>query len=260
MRPTLQDGDRITVVPAPPERLRRGDVVYCHDGRQGIVHRLRAARRAGQGWELQTQGDHHSEPDRPAAVAVMVILGRVTAAARDGRPLRIDDWWQRQWYTSPLHQCYLAVRRQGNRQVLYRLQGLSLYASLARVWGRGMAATLHERRCQRNDGTAIQLQWRRRTIAEVIYYPQTQTLASLWVRWPYRRLGLARRLVEAVIGVAQAQGAPRVQLSLRAGNWPARRLYEQLGFQVVGNAGPADDPGLLLERRLRLDPVGEKAV
>ena len=250
MRPTLRDGDRITVVPAPPERLRRGDVVYCHDGRQGVVHRLRGTRRAGQEWELQTQGDHHSEPDRPAAVAAMVILGRVTAAARDGRPLRIDDWWQRQWYTSPLHRCYLALRRQGNRQVLYRLQGLPLYASLARAWGRGMAATLQERRCERRGGTAIQLLRRRRVIAEVIYSPQSCTLASLWVRWPYRRLGLARRLMEAVIGVARAQGAPRVQLFLRAGNGPARRLCEQLGFQIVDSAGSSDHPGLLLERRL----------
>lgn len=199
---------------------------------------------------LRMQGDHHAEPDRPVRAEALVMLGRVTAAARDGRRLRIDAWWQRWWFTSPLHQGYLALRRQGNRQVLYRLQGSSAYAALARACGRGVLAGLQERRRPRQDGTAIQLCRRGRVIAEVLYHPQSQTLAALWVRWPYRRLGLARRLSAAVLEEARRQGAPRVRLRVHPANRAALRLYRGLGFQAAGEAGSAAAPALLLERRL----------
>lgn len=50
----------------------------------------------------------------------------------------------------------------------------------------------------------------------------------LYVLEPYRRLGVGRRLVQAVIGAA---GAHFTLLSLRTDNPAAARLYEELGFQ-----------------------------
>ena len=130
------------------------------------------------------------------------------------------------------------------------LQGSPLYVRLVRRRRARVMAALQERTRQRRDHLVIQ-QWHRgRAVAEARYDPRSQTIVALWVSWRYRRLGLARRLTEAVLRHAAAEGAPRVQLSLRPGHWPARRLCAQLGFQIVGHAGPSDDPTLLLERRL----------
>ncbi len=46
----------------------------------------------------------------------------------------------------------------------------------------------------------------------------------------YRRRGIARRLVEASVAYARERGAASVVLDVVAGNEPAYRLYESLGF------------------------------
>ena len=50
----------------------------------------------------------------------------------------------------------------------------------------------------------------------------------------WRRQGLARRLLTHVLAAAEADGAMRATLEVRASNDAARRLYEQFGFRVAG--------------------------
>jgi [ribosomal protein S18]-alanine N-acetyltransferase len=50
--------------------------------------------------------------------------------------------------------------------------------------------------------------------------------------WRGRGLGLC--LMLALLDVAQASGAHLSTLEVRAGNLPAQRLYEKLGFQIAG--------------------------
>lgn len=50
----------------------------------------------------------------------------------------------------------------------------------------------------------------------------------------YRRQGLGRALMAAMIERAQAGGAAEVTLEVRAGNHAAQTLYAQIGFIVVG--------------------------
>ena len=50
----------------------------------------------------------------------------------------------------------------------------------------------------------------------------------------YRRQGLARALMQHLLETARGQGAPRIMLEVRRDNEAARRLYESLGFVVVG--------------------------
>ena len=50
---------------------------------------------------------------------------------------------------------------------------------------------------------------------------------------PHRRLGLATRLMRAVMRHAAGRGATRATLEVRASNVPARKLYEALGFTVT---------------------------
>lgn len=49
-----------------------------------------------------------------------------------------------------------------------------------------------------------------------------------------RRQGLGRVLLEWVVSQASDAGAPKVWLHVLPQNLPARRLYERLGFVVVG--------------------------
>jgi RimJ/RimL family protein N-acetyltransferase len=56
---------------------------------------------------------------------------------------------------------------------------------------------------------------------------------TMFVRPGARRLGVARRLVEAVIKRAR-QSVEILQLTVTSGNEPARRLYASLGFAEYG--------------------------
>jgi len=49
-----------------------------------------------------------------------------------------------------------------------------------------------------------------------------------------RSAGRARRLLADCLRHLAAEGRPVVHLEVRAGNTPARRLYEGLGFEIVG--------------------------
>ncbi len=50
----------------------------------------------------------------------------------------------------------------------------------------------------------------------------------------YRRRGIARELIQALLRELARQGSHRLTLEVRASNVPARALYESLGFAQVG--------------------------
>lgn len=51
---------------------------------------------------------------------------------------------------------------------------------------------------------------------------------------PFRRCGLAQRLLAALVEWARAQGARSIRLEVRAGNQAALELYRRSGFESVG--------------------------
>lgn len=57
-------------------------------------------------------------------------------------------------------------------------------------------------------------------------------LLNLAVRPEYRRLGLARGLLTAMLDCGRGAGVEAVFLEVRASNRPALSLYESLGFKV----------------------------
>ena len=59
---------------------------------------------------------------------------------------------------------------------------------------------------------------------------------SIAVAQRWRGSGVGRRLLEELLRRAAAAGHPSLSLSVDADN-PARRLYEALGFRVVGREG-----------------------
>lgn len=54
------------------------------------------------------------------------------------------------------------------------------------------------------------------------------------VRQEYRRLGIAKKLLDTVLDEAARMGARTAFLEVRAGNSPAQALYAQCGFRIAG--------------------------
>lgn len=50
----------------------------------------------------------------------------------------------------------------------------------------------------------------------------------------YRRRGIGEKLVTELVIQLQAEGNRSLMLEVRASNTPAQKLYEKLGFQMVG--------------------------
>jgi GNAT superfamily N-acetyltransferase len=66
----------------------------------------------------------------------------------------------------------------------------------------------------------------------------TVMIGGMWVAPAYRRQGLGRILMEAVMTWAESQGAERLELGVVEGNVPAISLYERLGFKIVDRPMP----------------------
>jgi ribosomal protein S18 acetylase RimI-like enzyme len=60
----------------------------------------------------------------------------------------------------------------------------------------------------------------------------------MWVDPGFRRAGVARALVEAVMANAAALGKTRIVLHVVADNTGARDLYERMGFVATGRSVP----------------------
>lgn len=85
--------------------------------------------------------------------------------------------------------------------------------------------------------------------------PGDCNLFGMWVDPGFRRVGVGRALVVAVIAQARAAGKRRVVLHVVANNAAARRLYEREGFVETGQSVPYphDDQLTEVEMCLVLD-------
>ena len=63
-------------------------------------------------------------------------------------------------------------------------------------------------------------------------------VVSVWVAPEARRLGVARRLLDAVHTWAREHGLRTLRLGVTSDNVPARRLYEQAGYRPTGHTFP----------------------
>ncbi|OFV81495.1 MAG: signal peptidase I [Acidobacteria bacterium RBG_13_68_16] len=86
MHPTIREGEAITVAPARPDAIKRGDVVLYRSGRGVIAHRVTRVVRDPDGTlAFIPRGDSSTTRDEP--VDQSAVLGRVVAVERDGREL-----------------------------------------------------------------------------------------------------------------------------------------------------------------------------
>ena len=79
-------------------------------------------------------------------------------------------------------------------------------------------------------------------------------LISMWVAPAWRGVGVADRLVGAVVQWAATTGVDEVRLRVAEGNERARRFYQRLGFENTGDLKPLrSNPGICVEEmRLHL--------
>ncbi len=84
MKPSIRDGDIITVVPIPATRLRRGDIaLYSGEGGALRAHRVISITGRGSNKMFKIRGD--SFTGSLEDVASHQVLGLVTQTTRDGR-------------------------------------------------------------------------------------------------------------------------------------------------------------------------------
>jgi ribosomal protein S18 acetylase RimI-like enzyme len=82
--------------------------------------------------------------------------------------------------------------------------------------------------------------------------PGDCALYGMWVDPRYRRGGVGRALVRAVVEHAQAEGRRRVVLDVVADNNGARTLYEREGFVATGRSTPYPHDDQLTEVEMEL--------
>ena len=91
MRPTIREGEAITVVPVRPDAIRRGEIVLYRCGHGVLVHRVASAEeQPGGALVFVTRGDASVSRDEPVGGAS--VLGRVVAVERSGRTLDPTTW------------------------------------------------------------------------------------------------------------------------------------------------------------------------
>ena len=77
--------------------------------------------------------------------------------------------------------------------------------------------------------------------------PGDCSLFGMWVDPRFRRAGVGRALVDAVLAQARAAGKARLVLHVVADNFGARRLYERAGFLATGSSVPYPNDDRLTE-------------
>jgi ribosomal protein S18 acetylase RimI-like enzyme len=101
-------------------------------------------------------------------------------------------------------------------------------------------------------GVPVGLAWARiePSTGEVAY------LYQVWVAPAYRRLGIGKKMLEAVIDWARSKNVRFIELGVTTDESPAWRLYTREGFKPVGEPEPLRPGSELLSQPMRLDLKG----
>jgi len=79
-------------------------------------------------------------------------------------------------------------------------------------------------------------------------------LLSIAVKPKHRSTGVARRLLAGVMDYCRTSGAENIRLEVRSANHAARRLYDAMGFSLIGVRAKyyGDDDALVMRADLQL--------
>lgn len=82
---------------------------------------------------------------------------------------------------------------------------------------------------------------------------ETAHVIQMWVAPESRGVGCGAMLLDAVVRWARDAGARGVDLRVRCGDTPARRLYSRAGFEPAGEPEPIRPGSALLAQPMRLE-------
>jgi SOS-response transcriptional repressor LexA len=88
MRPTIEDGDMVTIKPIDENPIKPGDIIlYQTRFDTAVIHRVVRIDRQSSERVVITRADSSNQPDIP--VALHRVLGRVNLIERGGEPVKI---------------------------------------------------------------------------------------------------------------------------------------------------------------------------
>jgi ribosomal protein S18 acetylase RimI-like enzyme len=80
--------------------------------------------------------------------------------------------------------------------------------------------------------------------------PLRADLVSMWVAPEYRRAGVGRLLVEAILAWAGGKGVRTMQLMVTSSNHAAMEFYKRNGFSMTGYTEPYPNDAALTEHEM----------
>ncbi len=80
-------------------------------------------------------------------------------------------------------------------------------------------------------------------------------IARIVVSKEFQNRGIATQLVNSIIGELKFRGASSVRLSVAIGNIPAFKVYQKIGFEIVGETDMYNNRYYLFERTIQQLPI-----
>ncbi|MEW6213104.1 MAG: signal peptidase I, partial [Acidobacteriota bacterium] len=112
MRPTIEDGDMVTIKPIDENSIKPGDIIlYQTRFDTAVIHRVVRIDRQSSERVVITRADSSNQPDIP--VALHRVLGRVNLIERGGEPIKMSRPRSRfkQWLQARLSRLKSWVKR-----------------------------------------------------------------------------------------------------------------------------------------------------
>jgi len=239
MYPAIRDGDIVNVEPVKGQEIRLGDVVFYRNNEERmVVHRIIKKRVRSDGCVFITRGDANRYGEE---VVLNQIFGRVRILERKGRKTNITQSWGRlRGLISSAFFCSLIKFRYTGGRILRYVHGIKVYRYLAKKIIKVKINYVWE--CASNGRNVLFAKKNGQVIAKLKLndfsedYPYGWWIFDMWVKWPYRGLGIGSYLTqEACNYVAKYKGA-QIRLFVFEDNKPALRLYEKMKFCRVFNS------------------------
>ena len=89
MRPTIRDGEALSIAAVSPDEVVRGDVLLCRHDTRVLAHRVVGVTGRGTHRVFQLRGDAKAACDAP--VGEHDVVGKVIAIHRNGRLVGLND-------------------------------------------------------------------------------------------------------------------------------------------------------------------------
>lgn len=238
MYPTIRDGDIVNIESVKKREIRLGDVVFYRNNEERMVmHRVIKKRMYSNRVVFITRGDANRDEEE---VFLNQILGRVRILERKGRKTDITQGWGKlsSLISSSFFYLLIKFRRVGSKFLGY-VQGRKIYRYLVKKTIKIKINYAWE--LQSRGQNFLVAKKNGQVIAKLKLnnfskdYPYDWWIFDLWVKWPYRGLGIGSYLTQEAYNYAAGHKAAQIRLFVFEDNTPALKLYEKMGFYRIFN-------------------------